>query len=169
MRGYAVPQGPQAFSLAYEISPPALTWLSPSGFNNLVPGTSTVLHWQWSGPSTTARLEYRLVGNSQWRVVSTAVNLTANRMPWTIPDTITLAQTKSITNFPLVLYGKEYYQPLMNVIDTMIDKGTISESDKKLVLLTDDIDEAMQYIQAYIAHNFKVKPRRKLWWLLERR
>ena len=84
-------------------------------------------------------------------------------------DTLTLAQTKSITNFPLVLYGKEYYQPLMNVIDAMITKGTISEPDKKLLLLTDDMDEAMQYIQAYIAQNFKVKPRKKLWWLLERR
>jgi len=84
-------------------------------------------------------------------------------------DTITLAQTKSITNFPLVLYGKEYYQPLMNVIDSMIVTGTVSESDKKLVLLTDDIDEAMQYIQAYIAQNFKVKARKKLWWLLEKR
>lgn len=84
-------------------------------------------------------------------------------------DTLTLAQTKSIIDFPLVLFGKEYYQPLMSVIDTMIAKGTISESDKKLILLTDDIDEAMQYIQAYIAKNFKVKPRRRLWWLLEKR
>lgn len=84
-------------------------------------------------------------------------------------DTITLAQTKSITNFPLVLYGKEYYQPLMNVIDSMIVTGTVSESDKKLVLLTNDMDEAMQYIQAYIAQNFKVKTRKKLWWLLEKR
>lgn len=84
-------------------------------------------------------------------------------------DTITLAQTKSITNFPLVLYGKEYYQPLMNVIDSMIVTGTVSEADKKLVLLTDDMDEAMQYIQAYIAQNFKVKARKKLWWLLEKR
>ena len=84
-------------------------------------------------------------------------------------DTLTLAQTKSIIDFPLVLFGKEYYQPLMNVIDVMIAKGTISESDRKLVLLTDDIEEAMQYIQAYIAKNFKVKPRKKLWWLLEKR
>ena len=84
-------------------------------------------------------------------------------------DTLTLAQTKSINDFPLVLFGKEYYQPLMGVIDTMINKGTISEADKKLVLLTDDIDEAMQYIQAYIAKNYKVKPRKRLWWLLERR
>lgn len=84
-------------------------------------------------------------------------------------ETITLAQTKIITNFPIVLYGKEYFQPLMAVIDMMVAKGTIAESDKKLLLLTDDMDEAMQYIQAYIAKNFTVKPRRKIWWLLEKR
>jgi uncharacterized protein (TIGR00730 family) len=84
-------------------------------------------------------------------------------------EAITLVQTKTITNFPIVLFGKDFYQPLMNTIDEMILKGTISETDKKLILLTDDINEAMQYIQAYIAKNFKVKPRRKLWWLLEKR
>jgi uncharacterized protein (TIGR00730 family) len=84
-------------------------------------------------------------------------------------EAITLVQTKTITNFPIVLFGKDFYQPLMNTLDEMILKGTISETDKKLILLTDDINEAMQYIQAYIAKNFKVKPRRKLWWLLEKR
>ena len=84
-------------------------------------------------------------------------------------ETITLAQTKVITNFPIVLFGKEYFQPLMNVLDAMIAKGTIAESDKKLLLLTDDMDEAMQYIQAFIAKNFTVKPRKRLWWLLEKR
>lgn len=84
-------------------------------------------------------------------------------------ETITLAQTKVINDFPIVLYGKDYFQPLMSAIDTMVAKGTISESDKKLLLLTDDIEEAMQYIQAYIAKNFKVMPRKRLWWLLEKR
>jgi uncharacterized protein (TIGR00730 family) len=84
-------------------------------------------------------------------------------------ETITLAQTKVINDFPIVLFGKEYYQPLANTIDTMIEQGTISADDKKLLLFTDDIEEAMQYIQAYIAQNFKVKPRRRLWWLLEKR
>ena len=84
-------------------------------------------------------------------------------------ETITLAQTKVINDFPIVLYGKEYFEPLMSAIDTMVAKGTIAESDKKLLLLTDDLDEAMQYIQAYIAKNFTVKPRRRLWWLLEKR
>lgn len=84
-------------------------------------------------------------------------------------ETITLAQTKTITNFPVVLYGKEFYQPLMDFIDSMVTKGTISEEDKKLMLLTDDIDEAMEYIQAFIEKNFTVKSRRKLWWLFEKR
>lgn len=84
-------------------------------------------------------------------------------------EAITLVQTKSITNFPIVLFGKEFYQPLMDMIDEMVLKGTISGMDKKLILLTDDMDEAMQYIEAYIAKNFKVKKRKRLWWLLESR
>ena len=84
-------------------------------------------------------------------------------------EAITLVQTKTITNFPIVLFGKEFYQPLMDTIDEMILQGTISDIDKKLILLTDDTDEAMQYIEAYIAKNFKVKKRRRLWCLLERR
>ncbi|MEO8172091.1 MAG: TIGR00730 family Rossman fold protein [Sediminibacterium sp.] len=84
-------------------------------------------------------------------------------------EAITLVQTRTITNFPIVLFGKDFYQPLMNAIEEMVLKGTISATDKNLILLTDDVNEAMQYIQAYIAKNFKVKPRRKLWWLLEKR
>ena len=84
-------------------------------------------------------------------------------------ETLTLAQTRVITNFPIVLFGKEYFAPLMHSIDSMITIGTISANDKKLILLTDDINEAMQYIQAYIAKNFTVKPRKKLWWLFEKR
>ena len=84
-------------------------------------------------------------------------------------ETITLAQTKVITNFPIVLFGKAYFQSLMNTIDLMIEKGTISEDDKKLILLTDDIEEAMAYIESFIRLNFTIKPRKRLWWLLEKR
>ncbi|MES2002973.1 MAG: TIGR00730 family Rossman fold protein [Bacteroidota bacterium] len=84
-------------------------------------------------------------------------------------ETLTLAQTKVIYDFPIVLFGKEYFQPLMTAIDEMAAAGTISSNDKKLMLLTDDMDEAMQYIQAYVAKNFTVKPRKRLWWLFEKR
>ena len=82
-------------------------------------------------------------------------------------ETITLVQTKEIYDFPIVLFGKEYYQPLMEVVDDMILKGTISAEDKKLILVTDDIDEAMQFIIAYIKKTFTVKPHYHKWWLFE--
>ena len=82
-------------------------------------------------------------------------------------ETITLVQTKEIYDFPIVLFGKEYYLPLMGVVDDMILKGTISAEDKKLILVTDDIDEAMQFIIAYIKKTFTVKPHYHKWWLFE--
>ena len=51
----------------------------------------------------------------------------------------------------------------------MAKKGAISTEDMQLVLLTDDIDEAMLHIRAYITTNYKVQPRKRSWWLFERR
>ena len=48
-------------------------------------------------------------------------------------------------------------------------KGTISKEDLNLVLFTDDIHEAMDHIGKYITTNYKVKPRRKMWWLFEKK
>ncbi len=84
-------------------------------------------------------------------------------------QTLTLVQTKTITTFPLVLFGKEYYQSLMNVMLDMADKGTIAKEDMALVLLTDDVDEAIAHISKYIRQNYKIKPRRSYWWLFEKR
>ncbi|MCA6482010.1 MAG: TIGR00730 family Rossman fold protein, partial [Chitinophagaceae bacterium] len=84
-------------------------------------------------------------------------------------ETLTLIQTKVINDFPMVLFGTEYYKPMLEAIDAMIERGTISAEDKKLFLLTDDVDEAMQFIQSYIRDNYQVKPRKRLWWLFEKR
>lgn len=84
-------------------------------------------------------------------------------------ETLTLVQTKTITQFPIVLFGKEYYRELLETIEDMAVKGTIAKEDMDLVLVTDDIDEAMAHIHNYITTNYKVKPRRRLWWLFEKR
>ncbi|MFT3826528.1 MAG: TIGR00730 family Rossman fold protein [Chitinophagaceae bacterium] len=84
-------------------------------------------------------------------------------------ETLTLIQTKTITQFPMVLFGKEYYAKLWEALEDMAAQGTISPEDMKLVLLTDSIDEAMQHIQTYIKQNYVVKPRKRLWWLFEKR
>ena len=83
-------------------------------------------------------------------------------------ETLTLVQTGIITQFPLVLYGKEYYKELMATIEGMVGAQTISPGDLKLVLLTDDIDEAINHISKYITTNYSIKHRKKLWWLFEK-
>lgn len=84
-------------------------------------------------------------------------------------ETLTLVQTKTISQFPVVLFGKDYYTPLMETIKEMADKGTISPVDMELVLLTDSYDEAMSHISGFIRENYKIKPRKRLWWLFEKR
>lgn len=84
-------------------------------------------------------------------------------------ETLTLVQTKTITKFPIVLFGKQYYQPLMDAIADMEKQGTISSDDLSLVKFTDDIDEAMDFIASYIQKHYTVKPRKRLWWLFEKR
>lgn len=84
-------------------------------------------------------------------------------------ETLTLIQTKTITGFPIVMFGKEYYKELWEAMQDMADKGTISKEDLDLVLFTDDVTDAMLHIRKYIEANYKIKPRKRLWWLLEKK
>jgi uncharacterized protein (TIGR00730 family) len=84
-------------------------------------------------------------------------------------EIITLVQTKTINVFPIVLIGKAFYQPLMETLEEMAVQGTIAKADLNLMLVTDDVDEAMNHISHYISTNYKIKPRRRHWWLFEKR
>jgi uncharacterized protein (TIGR00730 family) len=74
-------------------------------------------------------------------------------------ETLTLVQTKTITQFPIVLYGKDYFQELMDYMEFLKTEGTISEADLDLVKLTDNHDEAMDHIKTYITKHYKTKKR----------
>jgi uncharacterized protein (TIGR00730 family) len=84
-------------------------------------------------------------------------------------ETLTLVQTNTISQFPIILFGKSFYQPLMNTIDKMLEEKTISATDLELLLFTDSVDEAMAHIQKYIRSNYQVKARKRKWWLFEKR
>jgi hypothetical protein len=82
-------------------------------------------------------------------------------------ETLTLVQTKTIEDFPIVLLGKAYYKELWDYLIYMQEQGTINKEDLSLVLLTDDIHEAMHHIRTYVRKNYKIVPRKRRWWLLE--
>lgn len=84
-------------------------------------------------------------------------------------ETLTLVQTRTITQFPIVLYGKEFYKDLWEAIEFMAQQGTINRDDLSLVLLTDDIDDAINHIRTYIKQNYKLRRRKRRWWLFEKR
>lgn len=83
-------------------------------------------------------------------------------------ETLTLVQTGVIQQFPVVLIGKKYYQPLWDYFQLMVQYGTISAEELKLVLLTDDVEEAMCHIKDCVdCNNTFVKNNRRFWWLGE--
>ena len=85
-------------------------------------------------------------------------------------NTLTLIQTNSITQFPVVLFGKSFYQPLVEMVRKMADEETILSTDLDLLIVTDDIDEAMNHISTYISSNYDLMKKRKpFWWLFEKK
>ena len=63
-------------------------------------------------------------------------------------EIVTLVQTKKIRKIPIILFGREYWEPLLSFIEkTLYQKNaTISESDLSLYTLVDSVDEAYEYI-----------------------
>ena len=86
-------------------------------------------------------------------------------------ETMTLIQTKKIDKFPVVVMNQAYHTRLMEYIDTMIERGTLSSDDKKLFLYTDSIDEAVEYLHRNTVDPFQLKKESKLCrpfrWLFE--
>lgn len=84
-------------------------------------------------------------------------------------DILTLIQTKSLIQFPIILFGKEFYKELEQLMGDMVKQQTINPEDLQLVLITDSVDEAMQHIRTYITGNYTIRARKRMWWLLEKR
>ena len=72
-----------------------------------------------------------------------------------------LIQTKKIESFPLILFVKDYWRPLVEFLNKMVEAGTIAREDLDLLLFTDSVDEAMAHIQKHAVEQFGLV-RRKL-------
>jgi uncharacterized protein (TIGR00730 family) len=69
-------------------------------------------------------------------------------------ESLTLVQTGKLKSFPIIVFGKEFYQHVMKHVDSMIEQGTISPDDIGLIQYTDDIDEVVSICENVIkTHN----------------
>ena len=68
-------------------------------------------------------------------------------------EIVTLVQSKKIRNVPIVLFGREYWEPLLAFIEKTLykERGAIDEGDMKLYTLVDSVDEAYDYIVANVS------------------
>jgi uncharacterized protein (TIGR00730 family) len=85
-------------------------------------------------------------------------------------ETATLIQTHKIKDFPLVLVGKEYWQPLLDFLHgRLVESKTIDRIDAERILVTDSAEEAVQWAhdaalrQFGLSYGPKIKRRWFLW------
>lgn len=81
-------------------------------------------------------------------------------------EALTLIQTGKISNFPIVVMGKDYYRPLLDFLEMMVGAGTIGAKDLDLLKITDSVDEAMEHIDKHAVQKYGLLrvPRRS--WVL---
>lgn len=83
-------------------------------------------------------------------------------------EALTLVQTKMISQFPIIIFDKDFYKDISAHIDFMVTQGTIAKEDIELCLFTDSVEEAILHLKKYSIDKFGLKPEkpRKSSWLL---
>ncbi|MDO5499535.1 MAG: TIGR00730 family Rossman fold protein, partial [Propionibacteriaceae bacterium] len=64
-------------------------------------------------------------------------------------EALTLVQTKKVVDFPVVLFGSDYWSGLKDwIVDQARGEGYIHDSDVERLVMTDDVDEAVAIMVA---------------------
>jgi uncharacterized protein (TIGR00730 family) len=77
-------------------------------------------------------------------------------------EALTLAQTKKIKSFPIILYGSEYWKGLVDWMkNTLVANGTISREDFSLFSIVDTAEEICFLINEHYRVFGGVRPERR--------
>ena len=69
-------------------------------------------------------------------------------------ESLTLVQTGKLKAFPIIIFGKEYHQEVMQHVELLSREGTISPDDINLITYTDDMEEVVAICESIIkSHN----------------
>lgn len=69
-------------------------------------------------------------------------------------EALTLSQTGKVEHFPVVLFGRSYWGPLVDWLrGTSLAEGMVSPADLDMFLVTDDVDEAVAHVTAGLAED----------------
>jgi uncharacterized protein (TIGR00730 family) len=92
-------------------------------------------------------------------------------------ETATLIQTHKIRDFPIVVMGQAFWQPMLDFLrDTLVQHGTIEPMDLHYFYPTDSAAEASEYVRDiairrfglhYVAKGEHPKLQKRRWWFFE--
>ena len=74
-------------------------------------------------------------------------------------EALTLIQTGKIHDFPVVVMGKQFWSGMQEQLDTMVEREMIDRADLDLLLVTDDVDEAVAHIERRAVRRFELHRR----------
>jgi uncharacterized protein (TIGR00730 family) len=67
-------------------------------------------------------------------------------------ETATLVQTQKIRNFPIVLLGRSFWEPVIDVLrDRLVGAGTVSSGEIGQLHVTDDPQDAADFVVTVVA------------------
>ena len=75
-------------------------------------------------------------------------------------EALTLIQTGKIVEFPVILMGQKYWQPILTFLSQMVQARTISASDLDLLFMTDSVEEASAHVQIHAIERFGLRRRK---------
>lgn len=77
-------------------------------------------------------------------------------------EALTLIQTGKIENFPVIIFGTEYWKNLCELIDDMVLKGAVSASDLDHLLITDSVEDSILHIKKNSIEKFGLKKGKRI-------
>lgn len=85
-------------------------------------------------------------------------------------ETITLIQTGKVKGFPIILFGKDYWAPMLEQLDRMIAAGTIGAAELSFVHVVDSVEQATAVLQEQLVNMWQQKAGKGAhlpeWWFL---
>ncbi|HEU4935594.1 MAG TPA: TIGR00730 family Rossman fold protein [Vicinamibacterales bacterium] len=82
-------------------------------------------------------------------------------------EAFTLIQNGKIRQFPMILMGTEYWRPLTDLLERMAAVGAIGPRDRDLLLVTDDVEEAIAHLERNAIERFALRAPKPSRWLGE--
>jgi hypothetical protein len=82
-------------------------------------------------------------------------------------EALTLIQNRKIRQFPVILMGTAYWQPLTDLLHRMAADGAIAPEDLDMLLVTDDVEQAIDHLKRNAIDRFALRAARPSRWLGE--